>query len=166
MPTMLRRQHGFAIVSAIFLLIILSLLGGFMLNFSTTQHATSMTDVEGSRAYWAARSGLNWGYFQALDPTASAAYPCSSTCNTATACSAPVAVSPAAANVVMGSFTVTVACTCTPTCQEGTPIRVYRFVVNACNRPTAGSCPSTATANTGSVGYAERQMTGMISISN
>ena len=51
-------QGGFAIVSAIFLLVVLAALGAFMLTFSTVQHATSAQDIQGSRAYWAARAGL------------------------------------------------------------------------------------------------------------
>lgn len=57
----LKNQYGFAIVSAIFLLVVLALLGAFMMTFSNTQHLTSAQDIQGSRAYWAARTGLEWG---------------------------------------------------------------------------------------------------------
>ena len=53
-------QRGFAAVAAIFLIVVLAALGGFMLTFSTTQHMTSAQDLQGSRAYWAARAGLEW----------------------------------------------------------------------------------------------------------
>ncbi len=53
-------QRGFAIVAAIFLLVVLAALGAFMLTFSNTQHLTSAQDVQGSRAYWAARAGTSW----------------------------------------------------------------------------------------------------------
>lgn len=55
------KQDGFAIISAIFLLVVLALLGAFMVTFSNTQHLTSAQDIQGSRAYWAARTGLEWG---------------------------------------------------------------------------------------------------------
>ena len=54
-------QHGFAAIAAIFLVVILAALGGFMLSFSNTQQLTSAQDIQGSRAYWAARAGLEWG---------------------------------------------------------------------------------------------------------
>ncbi|NOS96015.1 MAG: hypothetical protein HOP26_06300 [Methylotenera sp.] len=54
-------QRGFAIIAAIFLLVVLAALGAFMVTFSNTQHLTSAQDVQGSRAYWAARAGLEWG---------------------------------------------------------------------------------------------------------
>jgi MSHA biogenesis protein MshP len=53
-------QHGFAAIAAIFLVVVLAALGGFMLTFSNTQHITSAQDIQGSRAYWAARAGLEW----------------------------------------------------------------------------------------------------------
>ena len=53
-------QGGFAIVSAIFLLVALAALGAFMVIFSNTQQLTSAQDVQGSRAYWAAKGGLQW----------------------------------------------------------------------------------------------------------
>lgn len=53
-------QRGFAAIAAIFLVVVLAALGGFMLTFSNTQQLTSAQDVQGSRAYWAARAGLEW----------------------------------------------------------------------------------------------------------
>jgi MSHA biogenesis protein MshP len=54
-------QKGFAAIAAIFLVVILAALGAFMVSFSNTQHLTSAQDIQGSRAYWAARAGLEWG---------------------------------------------------------------------------------------------------------
>jgi len=47
-------------VAAIFLLVVLAALGAFMVTFSNTQHMTSAQDIQGSRAYWAARAGTAW----------------------------------------------------------------------------------------------------------
>lgn len=54
------RSSGFAIVSAIFLLVILAALGAFMLSVSNTQQLSSAQDYLGSRAYWAAKGGVQW----------------------------------------------------------------------------------------------------------
>jgi MSHA biogenesis protein MshP len=56
-------QRGFAAIAAIFLVLILAALGAFMVSFSNTQQLNSAQDVQGSRAYWAARAGLEWGLF-------------------------------------------------------------------------------------------------------
>ena len=53
-------QTGFAAIAAIFLVVVLAALGGFMMIFSNTQQLTSAQDFQGSRAYWAARGGLEW----------------------------------------------------------------------------------------------------------
>lgn len=66
----IKAQRGFAIVAAIFLLVTLAALGAFMLTFSNTQHLTSAQDVQGSRAYWAARAGLEWGIASVMSSSA------------------------------------------------------------------------------------------------
>lgn len=68
-------QSGFAIVSAIFLLVALAALGAFMVTFSNTQHLTSAQDIQGSRAYWAAKGGIQWaaGGIIAANPASAAA---------------------------------------------------------------------------------------------
>ena len=53
-------QRGFAAIAAIFLIVALAALGGYMVSFSNTQQISSAQDVQGSRAYWAARAGLEW----------------------------------------------------------------------------------------------------------
>lgn len=55
-----RIEQGFAAITALFLLVVLAALGAFMLTFSNTQQLTSAQDVQGSRAYWAARSAIEW----------------------------------------------------------------------------------------------------------
>ncbi|OGB33792.1 MAG: hypothetical protein A3F78_20655 [Burkholderiales bacterium RIFCSPLOWO2_12_FULL_61_40] len=69
-------QQGFAAIAAIFVVVVLAALGGFMLTFSNAQHLTSAQDLQGSRAYWAARAGLEWGIFN-VTAAAPAACPAS-----------------------------------------------------------------------------------------
>jgi len=54
------RQQGFTTMAAIFIIVVLAALGAFMLTFSNTQHLTSATDLQGSRAYRACRAGVEW----------------------------------------------------------------------------------------------------------
>jgi MSHA biogenesis protein MshP len=53
-------HRGFAAIAAIFLVVLLAALGAFMVGFSNTQQLNSAQDVQGSRAYWAARGALEW----------------------------------------------------------------------------------------------------------
>ncbi len=54
------RQQGFSLISAIFLLVVLAALGGYMATLSGTQHTSGMLSVLGTRAHFAARSGIEW----------------------------------------------------------------------------------------------------------
>lgn len=53
-------QTGFAAIAAIVIVVLLAALGGFMVSISNTQQLSSSQDVQGSRAYWSARAGLEW----------------------------------------------------------------------------------------------------------
>ncbi len=66
---------GFALPSAIFLLVILASLAAFLVNISMTQSATSTQDVQGARAYQAARAAVEWGLYRVLDPLNATAVP-------------------------------------------------------------------------------------------
>jgi MSHA biogenesis protein MshP len=123
-------QRGFSIVSAIFLLIVMASLGAFMVTFSTVQQTTSTQDMEGVRAYQAARTGIEWGLYQALQvPQPPAAAP---------ACPASPTTLPALDGVLAG-FTVNVTCNPSDHIEAGTTVRVYQFISTATNSAAAGS---------------------------
>ncbi len=130
--------RGFAIVSAIFLLVVLTTLGAFMVTFSTAQHATSTQDVLGTRAAQAARAGIEWGNYKVLTPVAAPA---------AAACT----INPLTLAGNLAGFTVTVACTTSgPFMENGNSITIYNIT-------------STASMGTpGSSTYVERQFQATI----
>lgn len=59
-------EQGFSLVTAIFLLVVLSALLGYMINLSTVQHSTVAMSVRGARAMQAARSALDYAIFRVL----------------------------------------------------------------------------------------------------
>lgn len=61
-----RHQGGFSLVTAIFILVILAALGAAMVTFSSAQHGTVAMDIQSARAYQAARAGIEWGAYEAL----------------------------------------------------------------------------------------------------
>jgi MSHA biogenesis protein MshP len=69
-----RLQHGFSLISAIFLLVVLAGLGAAMVNFSNAQHQNLAMDVLGSRAYQAANAGIEWAAFS-IETSAAASAP-------------------------------------------------------------------------------------------
>ena len=65
------RQRGFAIVSAIFLVLVFAVMGAYMLTLSGVEHSTVDRALLNARAYFAARAGLDWGIHRAVShPTA------------------------------------------------------------------------------------------------
>lgn len=61
-----KNQQGVALVAAIFLIVILGLLGVYMVTVSGVQHATTSRAALSSRVYLGAKSGLEWGIHKAI----------------------------------------------------------------------------------------------------
>lgn len=138
-PPSCDKQRGFALASGIFLLVILAALGAFIVAVSTTQHVGSALDVQGARAYQAARAGMEWGLYRQLRESSCVDAPGSSF------------TFPAAATSLQG-FTVTVTCAAHADAAHGGPT-VYEIQATACNQPNGGACPGIVGAN-----YVERRM--------
>ena len=62
-----RREGGFNLVSAVFLLVAVSTAGAFMVRVSGVQRTTTTFALLGPKAYHAARSGIEWNLRQALN---------------------------------------------------------------------------------------------------
>lgn len=60
MKMSLKNQAGFSIVSAIFLITVMAIIGAYMIRISATQHTVTALSVEGIRAHFAARSAMEW----------------------------------------------------------------------------------------------------------
>lgn len=61
---MIKKQKGFTLVVAVFVLVILSLLAVSMINITAISKATLINAIQGNRAYYAARSGLEWQVYK------------------------------------------------------------------------------------------------------
>ena len=64
-PSVLKNNAGFTLVQAVFILVVLALLGVAMMRLIGVQSSTSVFALQGARAYQSARSGLEWGAAQA-----------------------------------------------------------------------------------------------------
>lgn len=139
---MKRLQHGFSIVTAIFLLVVLAGLGAALVTISTSQNQSSAMDVLGSRAYQAARAGVEYAAYYVI--------------NNSTCPPLPLPTSPPLGGT-LAPFTVTVTCTSTPVLPVGSDSITNTYFVTsvACNAPNAGACPGTP----GNSSYVERSVT-------
>lgn len=161
MRSLAKRVRGFAIVSAIFILVVLAALGAFIVTISTNQQIGSALDVQGVRAYQAARAGIEWGVFQ-VQSTAAYNFGYVSTNANLRKCTGGAAASTDSFNpgaATLAAFTVTV--TCTETIDGSGGPSIYSITATACSEPIAGwtttttACPNTT--NPGSL-YIERRM--------
>lgn len=123
-----RMQRGFAIVTAIFLLMLMAALAALMVTISTSANTTSAQDIQGIRAYQAARAGLEWGIYTAAPAS----------CGTATMPTLAGDLAP---------FTVTVACTSSSLTEGEVTSTLYAITSTA----TLGT-------SVGSANYVERQL--------
>lgn len=137
-------QQGFSLVSAIFLLVVIAALGVFAVTLSTTQQQSAALDVMGSRAYQAARAGIEWGAYQVIQSAAAAPSTFAADCQPG-----PTSSTVALTNTLAG-FNVNVQCSATAHSEAAATITVYQLTSTASG--VAGATP-------GSPNYVERQMT-------
>jgi MSHA biogenesis protein MshP len=130
-------QRGFAAIAAIFLVVLLAALGSFMVSFSNTQQITAAQDLAGSRAYWAARGGLEMVIVAArANPTI-----CPNTTSTAIA-SPPAPID---------GFTIQINCSANSYTDGGATRTIFRFESIA-----------RSPGSVGSIGYTERSISASL----
>ena len=65
-PRNIKKQSGVSIVTAIFLVVVLSLMGIGMVSLLTSSQQSISQEITSAKAYMAARSCLQWGIYQAV----------------------------------------------------------------------------------------------------
>ena len=132
--------RGVSMITAIFLILVIAVLGAYIASVATTQHTSETLDIQGAKAYQAAYAGIQWGAFQALQ--------------TGTPC--PGSTSFALAGALAG-FSVTVLCTDTTPggyTENMVTRHIYRITSTGCSPPAVGtSCPGVQGGY-----YVERQL--------
>ncbi|MCX7627451.1 MAG: hypothetical protein N2Z69_03455 [Methylophilaceae bacterium] len=111
------RQQGFSLVMAVFLIVVLGGIAVFLGRVVTMQSQESALDEEGMLTYQAARAGVEWGAYQALQ---------------AASC-APSTTLTFAGGTVLAKYKVTVTCTASTTHEGTTPVNLYQIVATANN---------------------------------
>ncbi len=111
----LKNQAGFTLIQAIFILVVLALLGVVMMRLGTVQSSTSIFAYQGAQAYQAARSGLEWGAARAA---------AGNSCN---------------GTVAIGDFTATVSCTSQTFIEGSAPAYTVYQIISLATYSTYGS---------------------------
>jgi MSHA biogenesis protein MshP len=106
-------QRGFSLVSAVFLLVVLAGLGVYAVRLNTLQQQTVTAGLRAAQAFQAARAGVAWGAYRALNGGMCAADTLNLTEGAAT------------------GFRVTVQCTQSTHTEGSSTVRVFVFDVRA-----------------------------------
>lgn len=139
-------ERGFTLVTALFLLVVLALLGLFIVSVFGLQQSSQALDVSGTRTYAGAQAGIEWALVQVLDPDNND--PLLVPANPQPpACFATQAVALGAA---FNGVSTSVTCSVTTTTELNRNVAVYLLT-------------STATSGTGTAFPISRQVTATVS---
>lgn len=125
MKAFIKKQHGIGAMAILILIVLISLLAVYI-NTVTTLSSLNISSSAGAiQAWFAARSGAEWGIYQSLNRPACT---CGSNC-----CSAAPAISGATLNFGGGAsnYQATVDCSETPVDEGGTNYCIYNIGVTA-----------------------------------
>ena len=116
-----RAESGFVLPTAIFLLVVLAALASYMVSLSRTSHISSALDIQGARAYQAARAGIEWAAWQVVDPQNLQPSP------------TPCPASPTALTLTgtLAAFAVSVTCTRTVETDGADTVAIYQITSTA-----------------------------------
>lgn len=109
-----RHGRGFALISALFLIVVLALLTAVAVRIGTAQQQTVSSALAEARALAAAEAGIDWGAYEATVQSA-----CSS--------STTLNLNEAA----LAGYTVVVTCTATTFTEGATPYQSYAIAASA-----------------------------------
>ena len=136
---------------AVFIIVTLAAIGVYLLTISTGQLEAATQDEQATRAYQAARAGLDWGAYQLLCNTSN---PQCNRPNSAffTNCNGGTTTQTLPLGAIGTNFHSTVQCTRVSAEAEGAvTVTVYQLVATGCNNAT---CPLASPGPT----YVERQL--------
>jgi MSHA biogenesis protein MshP len=142
MKRMIRKSGGVALVTAIFLLVVLAGLAVAVVSLTTSQQSAATQDEQGARAYQAARAGIEWALFISLRTAGVQA-------DNPLGC--PRSYTLAMPAPSLSPFTVTVACgaraagyRALPAGETDPTAGGIRITSTACNQPAGNVCPNPA----------------------
>ena len=120
------RARGFTLVSAIFLMVVLVILGVSLVTISSVEHTSAAQQLQAMRATYAARAGAEWAAAKANGPPP----------NNCAAWPSPATLNPGGA---LSGFTVTVTCTSSSTHLLGATPQTYYVADIVAQSGTYGS---------------------------
>lgn len=140
-----QKQAGFAIVTAVFLIVLLAVVGGFIFAISYREGVVPERTLLSSRAHIANRSALEWALHQAIGPLQGSDAPSPAPGNCAPSTTFTLSG--------YGLDDIAVAVTCSVKDNYGTPSQwVYTYYLTA----------TVAVGTSGTSEYVERKLEGVV----
>lgn len=115
-----KQQGGFSLVMAIFIIVVLGGIAVFAARVSTMQQESNSLDEEGQMAFHAARSGIEWGTYQAI-------------VNASCVGSTQFTIAVQTSLTTTANYTETVTCSQSATTEGVTAISVYNITATSNN---------------------------------
>lgn len=147
------RNRGFVLMAALFLIVTFAAIGAYLVTIATVEAESATRDEQGTRAYLAARAGIDWAAYQLLQRSS---VPPALVTDFGPTC---VATNTANATLTLGalggpaggeSFRVVVTCSRTTEVESGVTIEMFVITSTGCNRAACGAA--------GDATYVERQL--------
>lgn len=133
-----RKNHpGFSLTAVIFIITVLTLIGTYMLRLVATSNSTTLYGMQGIRAYYAARSGLEWGSRTVVNNCGGVS--CTTGCTGANPVNTTLTLTQGGVN----GFSVAMVCTAVSVTTDGVAYTMYTLTATA-SRGTLGSGNYTA----------------------
>jgi MSHA biogenesis protein MshP len=107
-------QTGFTLITSLFLLVVVALLGVYMVTFRNVQQSTVLYAQQGARAMQAAHAGIEWGIYESVvngNCIANPSFP--------------------ASGAALSAYSITVNCTSSAHDEAGIPIITYVLTSSA-----------------------------------
>ena len=125
-----RRERGFVLMLALFMIVSLAAIGAYLLTVSINQVEAGVQDEQGARAYQAARTGIEWGAYQVLRvPGGTYAL---ATCNAAGSQRLTLA------GVVLAGYFAEVGCKVSSETEGAVILKTYTITATGCNKNPCG----------------------------
>lgn len=137
----MKRESGFVLPSAVFLLVVLGGLAVWVMRLTELTQAQDALEIEGARAYQAAQAGIEAGVYAASQ--------------TGNSCTQVAQTLTFASSTALARFTVSVTCNASTATEAGATLNFFQITSVACNQPSGGACPNPSPT---APEYAERHL--------
>jgi len=147
------KNRGFVLMAALFLIVTFAAIGAYLVTIANVEAESATRDEQGTRAYLAARAGIDWAAYQIMQRAAvppALATDFGPTCVSTNAANATLTLGALGGPASGESFRAVVSCARSTEVETGVTIEIFVITSTGCNRSACGAA--------GDATYVERQL--------